>query len=123
LRFFDLFGLTHQQIDALLALARETQTDLPIPAELDVGPIENTIGFYNPPPIDIITIDIQFRDLDLSYTQCVILFMNIIHESLHRQEVKPPPNRVFHKEHNIVAEKRAGALAEEIQQRCNECPR
>jgi RHS repeat-associated protein len=85
---FDPFGLTQQDINSMLNLARETQFDLNVPLTVKVRDLGRDIngnpilGFTNPITKNI-RVDDRFLE-DLNHDQRLQLLEIIIHESIHR---------------------------------------
>ena len=123
LRHIDPFGLTQEQINDMLDLARDTQPDLDVPDEVDVSSFmfERT-GITNPITLNI-TID-DFYLKDLKCYELEELLELIIHESIHRSRPRKEMflNPFTHPDINKDARRRANSkeAVEELQKRC-EC--
>ena len=85
INFIDPWGLTQQDIDIMLKLAKETQPDLKVPDKVKVKDLGgNNIGFTNPFTFSRgITLDDRYLE-KLSCDQLIGLYEVIVHESIHR---------------------------------------
>jgi len=82
----DATGLTQQDIEVLLELARERNPDLRVPETVKVADFldPNSLGFTNPfTPSRSITIDARFLQ-PLTNDERRLLYETLIHESIHR---------------------------------------
>lgn len=121
--YIDIFGLTQEDIDVMLKLAKETQSDLRVPDSIAVKDLGKTIygdeivGFTNPITKNILLDDRYLETLDCD--QIKDLFEQIVHASIHRTKPHRDMIRrpVEHPDILAEAKVRAKKKCQEIERR------
>jgi len=118
--FFDLLGLTQEDIDYLFALAKERETDLKFPNVLKVKNLNGDKVGHTNYAARTITIDERYL-AGLTPAQRLDLYDTIVHEGLHLTK------GVFYSARNHPkiyeeAARRTEAAKQSIEGKSNDCP-